>query len=150
MIEIPKNSKVKYEFDKTTKSMKIDRVLQQSYPEAYGFIEGTLAQDGDPLDLFLITSKALPSGKLVDIKDLHICGYIDMIDNGSPDEKLVAFFKSESFLYGSFDNTLVSEELRYLVDPIIKFLNEYKPGVELKGFFGAEKASDLIQEYKIK
>ena len=88
VIEIPKGSKVKYELDKTTGLLKMDRILYTSthYPANYGFIPRTYAEDGDPLDVLLICSETLVPMSLV---DCYPIGVIKMLDNGANDEKII-------------------------------------------------------------
>jgi len=88
MIEIPTGSQNKYEFDKARGLMRLDRVLFSPvyYPADYGFVPETLEEDGDPLDVMvLVTNPTLP-GCLIDTR---VVGALEMIDNGSPDVKLL-------------------------------------------------------------
>jgi inorganic pyrophosphatase len=89
VVEIPKGSKCKYELDKETGFMKLDRILYTSthYPANYGFIPRTLADDGDPLDVLLLCSESLQSMTLV---HCYPIGVITMSDNGENDEKIIA------------------------------------------------------------
>ena len=88
VIEIPKGSKVKYELDKATGLLRMDRILYTSthYPANYGFIPRTYAEDGDPLDVLLICSETLVPMSLVDCVPI---GVIKMLDNGANDEKII-------------------------------------------------------------
>ena len=78
-IEIPKESYVKYELDKKTNLLRCDRILKlpMPYPENYGFIPKTLAQDGDELDILVITKEGLQPGSLIECR---IIGYLEMED----------------------------------------------------------------------
>lgn len=89
LIEIPRGSKVKYELDKETGLIKLDRVLFSSvmYPANYGFIPQTLDGDGDPLDILVICSEKIQSMCLVDAR---IIGVMYMLDQGEPDRKIIA------------------------------------------------------------
>lgn len=89
VIEIPKGSKVKYELDKETGHMMLDRILYTSthYPANYGFIPRTYGDDLDPLDVLLICSEALLPMTLV---RAYPIGMISMLDNGRHDEKIIA------------------------------------------------------------
>ena len=89
VVEIPKGSKKKYELDKETGLIILDRILYTSthYPANYGFIPRSLGDDGDPLDVLLLCSEPL--------EPLTLCraypiGVISMIDNGRNDEKIIA------------------------------------------------------------
>jgi len=89
VIEIPKNSKVKYELDKETGNIIMDRVLHTSthYPANYGLIPRTYADDDDPLDVLVICSEILHPMTLV---RCYPIGVIKMLDNGRADEKIIA------------------------------------------------------------
>jgi inorganic pyrophosphatase len=88
VIEIPAGGRMKYELDKETGFLKLDRVLKTAmvYPANYGFIPRTLGGDGDPLDVLVLMPEPLQPLCLVDCVPL---GVIEMIDNGERDEKLL-------------------------------------------------------------
>ena len=89
VIEIPKGSKKKYELDKETGLIQLDRILYTSthYPANYGFIPRTYGDDGDPLDVLLLCAEPLEPMTLV---RAYPIGVINMIDSGRNDEKIVA------------------------------------------------------------
>ena len=89
VIEIPLNSRNKFEIDEKTKKIKLDRVLYSamSYPAEYGFIDDTLSDDGDPLDILVITNSPTFPGCIVPAR---ILGYLKVIDNGYDDYKLIS------------------------------------------------------------
>ncbi len=89
VIEIPKGSKIKYELDKETGLMKLDRILHTSthYPANYGLIPRTYADDEDPLDVLVLCSEALLPMTLV---RCYPIGVIRMIDSGRHDDKIIA------------------------------------------------------------
>lgn len=89
VIEISKGSKQKYELDKKTGLLKLDRILYTSthYPANYGFIPHTLADDNDPLDVLILCSESLNPMSLV---KCYPIGVIVMNDNGAVDEKVIA------------------------------------------------------------
>lgn len=89
VIEIQKGSKQKYELDKKTGLLILDRILYTSthYPANYGFIPHTLAADGDPLDVLVLCSESLLPMSLVKVYPI---GVITMEDNGDADEKIIA------------------------------------------------------------
>lgn len=89
VIEIPKGYKQKYELDKTTGLLILDRILYTSthYPANYGLIPLTYADDGDPLDVLVLCSESLEPLSLVRVYPI---GVITMLDNGAYDEKIIA------------------------------------------------------------
>ncbi len=97
VIEISKGSKKKYELDKETGYILLDRILHTSthYPANYGFIPRTLGDDNDPLDVLLLCSEQLEPLTLV---RAYPIGVITMVDNGRNDEKIIAIpFKDPNY-----------------------------------------------------
>ena len=86
LIEIPKGSRVKYELDKETGLLKVDRILYSSvhYPANYGFIPRTLGDDGDPLDVLVLMQEPVQPLSLVVVRPI---GMMHMIDDGENDER---------------------------------------------------------------
>lgn len=122
VIEIEKGGKNKYELDKETGLLKLDRVLYTSthYPANYGFIPRTYALDGDPLDvLVLCTEKIMP----MTIVECYPIGVIKMIDDGAVDEKIIAVCVNDPY-HNSF--TDVSELPNHLFNEIRHFYKVYK------------------------
>lgn len=89
IIEIPQGSRSKYEVDKATGLLKLDRVIYSSfqYPINYGFIPQTLGLDNDPLDILVICSQSIRSLCLV---EANVIGNMQMIDHGQEDDKIIA------------------------------------------------------------
>lgn len=89
IIEIPKGSKNKYEIDKETGIIALDRVMHsaQDYPFDYGFVPQTLWDDGDALDVVVLTTYPLAPGILVRVRPV---GIMHMVDGGEADEKIIA------------------------------------------------------------
>ena len=89
VIEISKGSKMKYELDKETGLLKLDRVLHTSthYPANYGFIPKTYADDNDPLDVLVLCSEQIEPMALV---RCYPIGVISMVDGGHADDKIIA------------------------------------------------------------
>jgi inorganic pyrophosphatase len=89
LIEIPQGSRSKYEVDKATGLLRLDRVIYSSfqYPINYGFIPQTLGQDSDPLDILVLCSQPIQSLCLV---EANVIGNMQMIDSGSVDDKIIA------------------------------------------------------------
>jgi inorganic pyrophosphatase len=122
VIEIPKGSRTKYELDKSTGLMRLDRILYTSthYPANYGFIPRTYGDDGDPLDVLLICNQALEPMSLV---RAYPIGVITMIDNGRFDEKIIAIpFNDPNYnQYKSID-----ELPKHIFDEMAHFFKVYK------------------------
>ena len=89
LIEIPQGSKTKYEIDKKTGLLKLDRIIYSSfhYPINYGFIPQTLGQDGDPLDILVMCSEAIQPLCRVEAR---VIGNMQMIDSDAIDDKIIA------------------------------------------------------------
>lgn len=122
VIEIKKGSKKKYELDKATGCIILDRILYTSmqYPANYGFIPRTLSEDGDPLDVLVLCNEPIDPLVLV---QCYPIGVLTMLDGGEQDEKIIAIpFKDPTY------NTYHSiEELpRHLFDEMRHFFSVYK------------------------
>src|SRR5690606_37790574 len=89
VIEIPRGSRAKYEIDKESGLIKLDRVIYASmyYPLNYGFIPQTLGEDGDPLDIVVLTQVSVVPLCVI---PSHVIGVMQMIDRGEADEKIIA------------------------------------------------------------
>lgn len=89
IIEIPKGSSNKYELDKQTGLLRLDRVLSSAvyYPANYGFVPQTYAEDDDPLDILVFCTEKVPT---LCVCEARIVGMMTMIDEGQPDHKLIA------------------------------------------------------------
>ena len=89
IIEIPENSGVKYEVDKDTGILMADRFLHGAnvFPFNYGFIAGTLAEDGDPLDVIVVSSSSMAPGTGIKVRAV---GMLEMEDEEGPDSKIIA------------------------------------------------------------
>ena len=121
-IEISKGGKNKYEMDKETGMLKLDRVLYTSthYPANYGFIPRSYGDDGDPLDVLVLCSEVLDPLTLV---RCYPIGYISMLDCGKNDEKIIAIpFEDPTYhLY-----TDISELPAHVASEIKHFFRVYK------------------------
>lgn len=122
VIEIPKGSKTKYELDKETGMIILDRVLYTSthYPANYGFIPKTYASDDDPLDVLVLCSEDLLPLSLVNCKPI---GVISMIDSDQVDEKIIAVAKGDPSLshYEELDDLP-----KHVLDEMHHFFEVYK------------------------
>ncbi len=122
VIEIPKGSKKKYELDKETGYIILDRILHTSthYPANYGFIPRTYGDDGDPLDVLLLCAESLEPMSLV---RAYPIGVINMIDNGRNDEKIIAIPFSDPN-YNQYRN--IDELPGHIFDEMCHFFTVYK------------------------
>ncbi|MCI5591450.1 MAG: inorganic diphosphatase [Oscillospiraceae bacterium] len=116
VIEITKGSKNKYELDKATGLMVLDRILYTSthYPANYGFIPRTYAEDKDPLDVLVLCSEQINQQTLV---RCYPIGVISMIDSGATDDKIIAIPFNDP-MYNTYKNidelpTHIYEEMRH-------------------------------------
>lgn len=127
VIEISKGGKNKYELDKTTGLLKLDRVLYTSthYPANYGFIPLTYAEDNDPLDVLVLCSESIIPMTLV---ECYPIGILKMIDEGFMDEKIIAVSKNDPF-YNAYQD--IEELPKHLFAEIKHFYEVYKE-LELK------------------
>jgi len=122
IIEIPQGSKAKYELDKASGMLKLDRVLfsSVSYPHNYGFIPQTLGDDNDPLDIIVISQIEVDPMCIVDAK---IIGVMRMVDNGEGDDKIIAVAKNDMSVNHIND---VSELPPHLTVELQNFFEDYK------------------------
>ena len=122
IIEIPSGSKNKYEMDKETGLLKLDRVLYTSthYPANYGFIPRTYADDGDPLDVLVLCSETIRPMSLV---RCHPIGVITMLDGGKLDEKIIAV-PFDDPTYNDYKE--ISELPKHVADEMGHFFTVYK------------------------
>ena len=146
IIEIPMGTKNKYEIDKERNRIKLDRVFYttMSYPAEYGYIDKTLSLDGDPLDILVLSSEKTFPGCIVDAR---IVGYLDVIDNGEADQKVIAVVDKDP----RYDHV---QELSDIPDTTLEIIKDFfktyktlqKITVEIKDYHGKEDALKLLQE----
>lgn len=149
LIEIPLGSKNKYELDYKTGRIHLDRVLYASmmYPAEYGIIENTLAPDGDALDILVICSDATFPGCVVPAR---VLGYLDMVDNGKPDYKLISVVDCDP----RFDHYKEISDLNpFVLEEIANFFANYKVlqgiKVEVGTYHDTQEALQIIRECKL-
>lgn len=144
VIEIPKGSKKKYELDKETGFIILDRILYTSthYPANYGFIPRTYGDDGDPLDVLLLCSEPLEPLTLV--RSFPI-GVISMLDNGRNDEKIIAIPFNDP-TYNQYTN--IDQLPSHIFDEMRHFFSVYKnlenKTTAVKEVSGREEAVKII------
>lgn len=122
IIEVPRGSQNKYEFDKEQMVVKLDRVLfaPMFYPCDYGFFPETLGGDGDPLDVLVMVTNPLHPGVAVDVRPI---GVLVMSDDKGQDEKILAVAKDDPRMKHINDLTDVPEHIR---NEIAFFFESYK------------------------
>ena len=154
VIEISKGSKMKYELDKETGLLKLDRVLHTSthYPANYGFIPKTFADDNDPLDVLVLCSEQIEPMALV---RCYPIGVISMMDGGHADDKIIAIPFGDP-TYNEYKD--ISQLPKHIFNEMTHFFKVYKMLEnkdtvidEAKGALSAvEIIEDAIEGYKKK
>lgn len=150
LIEISKGSKKKYELDKETGLMVLDRILYTStqYPANYGFIPKTLSEDGDPLDVLVLSSETIDPFTMVRCYPLGVVG---MVDDGDYDEKIIAIPYKDP-LYSTYQD--LDSLPKHALDELVHFLKVYKQledkVTEVREPQGIEVARDAIEKAKIR
>ncbi len=146
IIEIPKGSRAKYELDKESGLLKLDRVLYSSvyYPANYGFIPKTYCDDKDPLDILVISQIDLVPMCLVEAK---IIGVMRMLDNNEADDKLIAVAAGDPSVNHISD---ISELPNHFISEIRHFFEEYKrlenKTVVVEDFLDKQMAMQILEE----
>ena len=146
IIEISNGSKGKYELDKDTGLLLLDRVLSSSvvYPANYGFIPQTYCDDKDPLDILVICSVDILPMTLVEAK---IIGVMHMVDGGEQDDKLIAVAKNDP-TYNYIND--VEQLAPHVMKEIVQFFESYKAlekkEVLVQGVANREKAQQVLLE----
>lgn len=150
LIEIPLGSKNKYELNKDTGRIHLDRVLYAAmiYPAEYGIIENTLAPDGDPLDILVICSEPTFPGCIVPAR---VLGYLSMIDNGKLDYKLIAVVDCDP-RYADVQE--LADLTPFVLKEISNFFANYKVlqgvVVEVGEYYPKEDAVRIIEQCRQK
>lgn len=146
LIEIPQGSRSKYEIDKNTGLLKLDRVIYSSfiYPVNYGFIPQTLGQDDDPLDILVICSQSIHPLCLV---EATVIGNMQMIDQGQLDDKIIAVASNDP----SVNHITDIEDLpEHFFNELKHYFQEYKvlenKVVEIDNFQSRTDAYRIINE----
>ncbi len=122
VIEIPQGSRAKYEIDKPSGLLKLDRVIYSSfyYPMNYGFIPQTYGDDKDPLDILVITSLSVQPLTIMEAK---IIGVMQMVDSGDADDKIIAVADKDPSV-NHYNN--IEELPKHFFDELRHFFEEYK------------------------
>ena len=146
VIEISKDSQCKYELDKYTGLLRLDRVLYTSthYPANYGFIPRTYADDGDPLDVLVLCNRPIQPLTLVRVYPI---GVMRMLDDGHVDDKIIAIPFSDP-TYNHIRS--IDEMPPHIFDEIMHFFSVYKQlenkQTAVKTLFDREEAERIVAE----
>lgn len=146
VIEVPKGSKIKYELDKVTGLIRVDRVLFSSvhYPSNYGFIPQTYCEDGDPLDILVLGQAPVVPLSLMKAKPI---GVMKMMDQGEADDKIIAVHADDPE-YCHYNSIL--ELPPHRMTEIKRFFEDYKilehKTVAVEGFMDTALAHKVIKD----
>ncbi len=148
IIEIPYRSRNKYEIDKATGRMKLDRVLYSAmgYPAEYGYVENTLSPDGDALDILVLSTESSYPGCVVPAR---VIGYLKMIDKGLLDYKLIAVTDCDPRYDGV---NKLDDVADFTIKEIKNFFENYKSleglKVKVEDYHGKIEALQILEECK--
>ena len=122
IIEIPKNTRAKYELDKDSGMLKMDRVLYSAmhYPANYGFIPQTYCDDKDPLDIVVLSQASIVPMCIVDAR---VIGVMQMLDNGEKDDKIIAVAENDMSVNHIRD---IDELPKHFFRELKNFFEDYK------------------------
>lgn len=146
VIEIPLGSSVKYELDKKTGLIKMDRLLYSAvyYPANYGFIPQTLAEDDDPLDVLVLSQQSVAPLTIIPARAI---GLMTMTDAGKKDHKIIAIAMGDPEFNGYHE---VSELPPHRLLVLRRFFQDYKQlehkAVEVDEIMAADKAHPIIED----
>lgn len=146
VVEIPRGASNKYELDKASGLLRLDRVLHSSvhYPANYGFIPQTLAEDHDPLDVLVYCTEQIPP---MTICEARAVGLMTMIDAGDPDHKIIAVLCQDP-IYSEFH--AASHFPKHIFKMLKRFFEDYKQlegkGVEVDDIMPTEAAHAVIED----
>ena len=146
IIEVPKGSQIKYELDKKSGLMRVDRILYSSvhYPANYGFIPRTYADDKDPLDVLVLFSPEIYPLTLVKVRPI---GVVRMVDGGDIDDKIIGVLVNDPT---SKDYHSVNDLPSHIFDEIMHFFKVYKQlenkKTAVKSLYDKDKAIEIIQQ----
>ncbi len=154
VVEIPKGGNCKYELDKDTGRLRLDRILYTSthYPANYGFIPRTYADDGDPLDVLVICAEPIYPMTLVQVYPI---GGIRMLDDGRVDDKIIAI----PFADPTYNTIKTVDGLPvHIFEEIMHFFTVYKQlenkTTDVQALYGREHAEEIVAEaiegYRVK
>lgn len=145
VIEIAKGSKVKYELDKATGLLRVDRILFSAvfYPENYGFVPRTFCDDGDPLDVLVLCEESILPTALMRVRAI---GVMSMRDEKGTDDKLIGVHIDDPHYADTFQ---LDDLPRHRLRELEQFFRDYKmleeKFVDVGGFRGTAEALDILE-----
>ena len=152
IVEVSKNSNIKYEYDKDKKCLVLDRVLHNTnfFPYNYGFIPNTLSPDGDPVDIIILCEYSLVPGIMCEVK---IIGGINTEDEAGQDDKIIAVLSDKTDSTSS-DIHDISDIRQSVLKNMRYFLEHYKDNendkyIIVKEFYDRNKALNIIEQYSL-
>ena len=152
VIEVAKNSNLKYEYDKEKKCLVLDRILHNTnvFPYNYGYIPDTLSPDGDPIDIIVLCEYSLQPGIMCDVK---VLGGLNTCDESGQDDKIICVLSDKLDQKSQYIHD-ISDIRQSTLDNIKYFLSHYKEGeknkyVEVKEFYNREEALKVIKKYNL-
>lgn len=146
LVEIPKGSRNKYEMDEETGLIRLDRNLYTAsvYPGDYGFIPGTLSEDGDPLDILIVSNEPTFSGCLIDAR---VVGVFYMVDGGKGDEKILAVPNRDPLYAEIEDSTDLPKHKAKMVEHFFMTYKQLEGGqTSSRGWGHKDEALKIVEE----
>lgn len=147
IIEIPMGSKIKYELDKRTGLIKVDRILYGAvhYPANYGFIPQTYCEDKDPLDILVLCQEPVYPRSIMEGR---VIGSMAMTDDGDADDKIIAVHTTDPAFMNYMD---IFELPEFILNELKKFFEDYKKleknkEVLVDDFFGKKEAHEIVNK----
>ncbi len=146
VIEVPRGSKVKYELDKASGLLRVDRILYSAvhYPANYGFIPQSYCDDNDPLDILVLGQECVLPMSLLRAKPI---GVMKMIDQGEADDKIIAVHIDDPE-YAQYES--IDELPQHILKTLKRFFEDYKilenKEVKIEAFLGPDEARDVITD----
>lgn len=146
IIEVPKGSQIKYELDKRSGLVRVDRILYSAvhYPANYGFIPKTYCDDNDPLDILVLGQESVVPLCIMRARPI---GVMKMIDGGEADDKIIAIHEDDP-QYNCYHH--INELPPHTLKTLKRFFEDYKilenKEVKIESFLGPEDAKSIIQK----
>ena len=146
IIEVPKGSQIKYELDKRSGLVRVDRILYSAvhYPANYGFIPQTYCDDNDPLDILVLGQESVAPLSIMRARPI---GVMKMIDAGEADDKIIAIHEDD-MQYNCYHH--IDDLPPHTLKTLKRFFEDYKilenKEVKIESFLGPEKAKEILKK----